>query len=57
MLRNYASSFSETELDFFKFQKHENGWGARYPGQSIFTPTLSSLHTTQHDTSNGENKD
>ena len=42
MLRNYASSFPDTELDFFKFQKRENGWRARYPGQGIFTPTLSS---------------
>ena len=42
MLRNYASSFSDTELDFFKFHKCENGWGVTYPGQGIFTPTLSS---------------
>ena len=42
MLRNYTSSFSDTKMDFFKFHKRENGWGARYPGQGIFTPTLSS---------------
>ena len=27
MLRNYTSTFSDTELDFFKFHKRENGWG------------------------------
>ena len=41
MLRNYTSSFLDTELDFFKFHKHENG-------QAIFTITLSSWQTMQH---------
>ena len=27
MLRNYTSSFSDTELDFFKFHNGENRWG------------------------------
>ena len=40
MLRNYTSSFSDTELDFLKFHEHKNrgGGGARYPHQGIFTP-------------------
>ena len=25
---------------FFRFPKHKTGWGVRYPGQGIFTPTL-----------------
>ena len=29
----------EPDLDFLKFPKHETGWGVRYPGQGIFTPT------------------
>ena len=37
MLRNYTSSFSDTELDFLKFHEHKNrggggGGGGRYPG-------------------------
>ena len=32
----------EPDLDFLRFPKHKTGWGGgvRYPGQSIFTPTL-----------------
>ena len=30
----------EPDLDFFRFPKHKTGWGVRYPGQGIFTPTL-----------------
>ena len=30
----------EPNLDFFRFPKHKTGWGVRYPGQDIFTPTL-----------------
>ena len=30
----------EPDLEFFKFPKHKTGWGIRYPGQGIFTPTL-----------------
>ena len=30
----------EPGLDFLRFHKHKNGWGVRYPGQGIFTPTL-----------------
>ena len=44
MLRNYTNSFSDTELDFFKFHKREKGGG--YPGQGIFTPH--SLFLTDH---------
>ena len=32
--------FLEPDLDFFTFPKHKTGWGVRYPGQGIFTPTL-----------------
>ena len=28
----------EPDLDFFRFPKHETGWGIRYPGQGIFSP-------------------
>ena len=34
----------EPDLDFLRFPKHETGWGVRYPGQGIFTPTLYSWH-------------
>ena len=30
----------EPDLDFFRFPKHKTGWGVRYPGQGIFTPTI-----------------
>ena len=30
----------DPHLDFLIFPKHETGWGVRYPGQGIFTPTL-----------------
>ena len=37
--------FLEPDLDFFfTFPKHKTGWGLRYPGQGIFTPTLYSWH-------------
>ena len=56
MLRNYTSSFSDTELNFFKFHEHKNmcvvvGGGeegeGRYPGQGIFIPTPSSWYVMQ----------
>ena len=34
--------FLEPDLDFLRFPKHKTGWGARYPGQGIFSPTLHS---------------
>ena len=34
----------EPDLDFLRFPKHKTGWGVRYPGQGIFTPTLYSWH-------------
>ena len=30
----------ESDLDFLSFYIHKTGWGVRYPGQGIFTPTL-----------------
>ena len=30
----------EPHLDFLRFPKHKTGWGVRYPGRGIFTPTL-----------------
>ena len=30
----------EPDLDFLRFPKHKTGWGVRYPGQGIFTPTI-----------------
>ena len=30
----------EPDLDFLRFPKHKTGWGVRYPGRGIFTPTL-----------------
>ena len=30
----------DPHLDFLKFPKHKTGWGVRYLGQGIFTPTL-----------------
>ena len=27
-------------VDFIRFPKHKTGWGVRYPGQAIFTPTI-----------------
>ena len=38
----------EPDLDFFRFPKHKNGWGLRYSGQGIFTPTLYSWHSMQY---------
>ena len=32
----------EPYLDFFTFPAHKTGWGVRYPGLGIFTPTLNS---------------
>ena len=45
MLRNYTSSFSDTELDFLKFHEHKNvcgrgGRGGKIPRPGIFTLTL-----------------
>ena len=28
------------DLDFLRIPKLTTGWGVRYPGQGIFTPTL-----------------
>ena len=28
------------DSDFLRFPKYKTGWGVRYPGQGIFTPTL-----------------
>ena len=33
------------ELDFLRFHVNKTGWGARHPGQDIFTPTLYSWQT------------
>ena len=30
----------EPNLDFLRFPKHKTGWGVRYPGLGIFTPTI-----------------
>ena len=30
----------DPHLDFLRFPKYKTGWGVRYPGQGIFTPTL-----------------
>ena len=30
----------ELDLDFLRFPIRKTGWGVRYPGQGIFTPTL-----------------
>ena len=30
----------DPHLDFLRFPKHKTGWGVRYPGRSIFTPTI-----------------
>ena len=37
---NIAELFWDSEFDFLRFHAHNTGWGARYPGQGIFTPTL-----------------
>ena len=34
----------ELDLDFLEFPTHKTGWGVRYPGQGIFTPTLYTWH-------------
>ena len=38
----------EPHLDFLRFSKHKIGWGVRYPGQGIFTPTLYYWHAMQY---------
>ena len=38
----------EPDLDFLRFPKHETGWGARCPGQGIFTPTLYSCRAMRY---------
>ena len=38
----------EPDLDFLRFPKHKTGWGVRYPGQGILTPTLYSWHVMQY---------
>ena len=30
----------EPDLDFLRFTQHKTGWGVRYPGRGIFSPTL-----------------
>ena len=30
----------EPDLDFLRFPKHKTGWGVRYLGQGIFTPSV-----------------
>ena len=30
----------EPDFDFLRFPNHDTGWGLRYPGQGLFTPTL-----------------
>ena len=30
----------ELDLDCLRFPTRKTGWGVRYPGQGIFTPTL-----------------
>ena len=35
-----SDPFLEPDFDFLRFPKHITGWGIRYPGQGIFTPTL-----------------
>ena len=30
----------DPHLDFLSFPKHKTGWGVRYPGRGIFTPTI-----------------
>ena len=40
--------FWDTILDFLRFHLHKTGWGARYLGQGIFTPTLYSWHAMQY---------
>ena len=38
----------EPDLDFLRFPKHETGWGVRYQGRGIFTPTLYYLHAMRY---------
>ena len=38
----------DPHLGFLRFPKHETGWGVRYPGQGIFTPTLYYWHAMQY---------
>ena len=41
----------DPHLDFLRFPKHETGWGVRYPGRGIFTPTLYYWYAMQNITS------
>ena len=36
---NYIG-FTITEVRILGLQKHKSGWGSRYPGHGIFTPTV-----------------
>ena len=36
---NYIG-FTITQLRILRLQKHKSGWGSRYPGHGILTPTL-----------------
>ena len=38
----------EPDLDFLNCPKHKAGWGVRYPGQGIFTPTLYYWHAMRY---------
>ena len=38
----------DRHLGFLRFPKHKTGWGVRYPGQGVFTPTLYSWHTMRY---------
>ena len=38
----------EPDLGFLRFPKHKTGWGVRYPGQGIFTPTLYYWHAMRY---------
>ena len=36
---NYIG-FTIAQLRILRLQKHKSGWGFRYPGHGIFTPTV-----------------
>ena len=38
----------DPHLDFLSFPKPKTGWGVRYPGQGIFTPTLYYWHAMRY---------
>ena len=40
---NYIG-FTITQVRILGLQKHKSGWGSRYPGHNILTPTLFSWH-------------